>query len=134
MPNWDILCLSALETWYKCKILQLPVFSENIAMGRSISKIFWNGVNWDYWARTICDDSFAVLSSHSFWRFWNFFWLISMFWRNSHSKIQKSGAIDFHFTPLFSSPYEILKKFSTRWNCPPRFNHMLVNVCVNTCT
>ena len=102
MLNWDILCLLRLEPWYKCKIIQSAIFSENIAMGRSISKIFWNGVNWGHWARTICDESFAVLFSHSFWRFFKFFWLISMFWRNSHSKIQKSGAIDFPFTPLLT--------------------------------
>ena len=89
MPNWDILCLLALESWYKCKIIQSAVFSENIAMGRSISKIFWNGVNWGQRARTKCDESFAVLYMKLFWHFWELLWLFSMFWIRTPSQTSK---------------------------------------------
>ena len=97
MPNWDVLWLLALETWYKCKILQLAVLSENIAMGRSISKIFWNGVNWGHWARTKCDESFAVLYMKLFWHFWELLWLFSMFWIRTPSQTSKKWRNWFSF-------------------------------------
>ena len=97
MPNWDVLWLLALETWYKCKILQLAVISENIAMGRSISKISWNGVNWGHWARTKCDESFAVLYMKLFWHFWELLWLFSMFWIRTPSQTSKKWRNKFSF-------------------------------------
>ena len=97
MPNWDISCLLALESWYKCKIIHSAVFSENIAMGKSISKILWNGVNWGKRARTKCDESFAVLYLKLFWHFWEHLWLFSMFWIRTPSQTSKKWRNKFSF-------------------------------------
>ena len=104
VPNWDMLCLFALDFTYKSKIRWLVFNSRRIAMGKYKSKKFWNGVIWCLWACTFCDDNFAELSSVFGILYFGVFWILLgyfiCFWLKHHRKLQKTGGKEFHFAPL----------------------------------
>ena len=95
VPNWDMLCLFALDFTYKSKIRWLVFNSRRIAMGKYKSKKFWNGVIWCLWACTFCDDNFAELSSVFGILYFGVFWILLgyfiCFWLKHHRKLQKTG-------------------------------------------
>ena len=61
-------------------------------------------------ARTIRDDNLQCYSPINFGVFQNIFGSFECFVAKHHRKLQKSGGIEFHFTPLLSERISLSKE------------------------